>query len=107
VRLDALGRAKRVAQAASIIGREFSYRVLEGLVSGHTNLPEDHRGLTRRWEEPSTASIPDGAYELKAWGVDTKRNAVVAAAVFTGTQTGEGGPVPPTGKRVEADYTYA
>jgi predicted ester cyclase len=50
--------------------------------------------------------IPDGAYTLKAWGVDKARNAVVATAVFTGTHTGEGGPVPPNGKRVEADYTY-
>jgi predicted ester cyclase len=31
---------------------------------------------------------------------------VTAYAVFRGTHTGEGGPVPPTGKRVEADYVY-
>jgi predicted ester cyclase len=58
------------------------------------------------WMKGLFGPIPDGAYALKAWGVDKERNAVVAAAVFTGTQTGEGGPVPPTGKRVEADYTY-
>ena len=58
------------------------------------------------WMKGLFGPIPDGAYTMKAWGVDTERNAVVAAAVFTGTQTGEGGPVPPTGKRVEADYTY-
>jgi hypothetical protein len=31
---------------------------------------------------------------------------VTAYAVFRGTHTGEGGPVPPTGKEVEADYVY-
>lgn len=58
------------------------------------------------WMKGLFGPIPDGAYTLKAWGVDNDRKAVVAAAVFTGTQTGPGGPVPPTGKRVEADYTY-
>lgn len=58
------------------------------------------------WMKGLFGPIPDGAYTLKAWGVDKERNAVVAAAVYTGTQTGKGGPVPPTGKRVEADYTY-
>ena len=29
-----------------------------------------------------------------------------AYGVFRGTHTGEGGPVPPTGKQVEADYVY-
>ena len=58
------------------------------------------------WMKGLFGPIPDGSYTVKAWGVDAERNAVVAAAVFSGTQTGEGGPVPPTGKRVEADYTY-
>ena len=31
---------------------------------------------------------------------------VAAYGVFRGTHTGEGGPVPPTGKKVEADYVY-
>lgn len=50
--------------------------------------------------------IPDGSYRLLAWGVDQERHSVVAAAVYTGMQTGPAGLVPPTGKRVEADYTY-
>ena len=58
------------------------------------------------WMKGLFGPIPDGSYTLKAWGVDNDRKAVVAAAVFTGTQTGEGGPVPPTGNRVQADYTY-
>jgi predicted ester cyclase len=43
---------------------------------------------------------------VEAVDVLKERSAVVAADVFTGTQTGEGGPVPPTGNRVKADYTY-
>ena len=31
---------------------------------------------------------------------------VAAYGVFRGTHTGEGGPVPPTGKQIEADYVY-
>ncbi len=58
------------------------------------------------WMKGLFGPIPDGSYTVKAWGVDAERNAVVAAAVFSGTQTGEGGPVPPTGNRVAADYTY-
>ena len=50
--------------------------------------------------------VPDGSYDLRAFAVDEDRNAVVAYAVFRGTHTGDGGPVAPTGKRVEADYVY-
>lgn len=35
-----------------------------------------------------------------------RRNNVAACAVFRGTRTGDGGPVPPTGEAVEADYVY-
>ena len=46
------------------------------------------------------------AYELKSFGVDEDRSSVAACAVFTATHTGRGGPVPPTGKGVVADYAY-
>ncbi|MGE0765254.1 MAG: nuclear transport factor 2 family protein [Hyphomicrobiaceae bacterium] len=58
------------------------------------------------WMKGLFTPIPNGAYTLTAWGVDNERHAVVAAAVFTGSQTGEGGPVPPTGMHIEADYAY-
>ena len=51
--------------------------------------------------------VPDGHYDLRFFGVDESRNTVAAYAVFQGTQTGPGGPVPPTGKSVAADYVYA
>ena len=37
-------------------------------------------------------------------GLDAMLQATLA--VFSGTHTGEGGPVPPTGKSVAADYVY-
>ena len=50
--------------------------------------------------------MPDGAYDLKAFAIDDDRHSVVAYAVFSGTHTGEGGPVPPSGKSVSTDYVY-
>lgn len=50
--------------------------------------------------------IPDGSYKVKAFAVDAQRNSVSGFGVFSGTHTGPGGPVPPTGKRVDADYVY-
>ena len=58
------------------------------------------------WMKRLLGPLPDGRYELKAFARDEKRNCVVAAAVFRGTHTGEGGPMPPTGKEVAADYVY-
>ncbi len=58
------------------------------------------------WMKGLLAIVPDGAYELKAFAVDEDQGAVVASAVFHGTHTGEGGPVPPTGKKVASDYVY-
>ena len=50
--------------------------------------------------------LPDAGYELKAFSVDEDRGSVCGYAVFKGTHTGEGGPIPPTGKVVETDYVY-
>jgi len=58
------------------------------------------------WMQGLLTPVPDGNYELKSFAVDEERNNVVAAAVFHGTQTGEGGPVPATGNTVAADYVY-
>ena len=58
------------------------------------------------WMKNLFTPIPDGRYELRSFAVDETRNNVSAYAVFRGTQTGAGGPVPPTGKTVEADYVY-
>jgi steroid delta-isomerase-like uncharacterized protein len=58
------------------------------------------------WMKGLLGPIPDGRYDLKAFAMDEDRGTAVAAAVFIGTHTAEGGPVPPTGKSVRADYVY-
>jgi predicted ester cyclase len=58
------------------------------------------------WMKGLFTPVPDGSYELRSFAVDEDRNSAIAYAVFRGTHTGDGGPVPPTGKRVEADYVY-
>ena len=58
------------------------------------------------WMKNLLTPLPDGRYELRFFAVDESRNKVAAYAVFRGTHSGEGGPVPPTGKQVEADYVY-
>ncbi len=58
------------------------------------------------WMKGLLTPVPDGSYELRSFAVDEDRNNVSAFAVFSGTHTGEGGPVPPTGNSVAADYVY-
>ena len=58
------------------------------------------------WMKGLFTPVPDGRYELRSFAVDEARGNVTAYAVFRGTHTGEGGPVPPTGRAVEADYVY-
>jgi predicted ester cyclase len=58
------------------------------------------------WMKGLFTPLPDGRYELKSFAADEGRNNVAAFATFFGTHTGEGGPVPPTGKTASADYVY-
>ncbi len=58
------------------------------------------------WMKGLFGPVPDGRYELRSFAVDEARDNVTAFAVFHGTHTGDGGPVPPTGKQVAADYVY-
>jgi predicted ester cyclase len=58
------------------------------------------------WMKNLFTPIPDGHYELKFFAADDADETVTAVAVFHGTQTGPGGPVPPTGKSIAADYVY-
>lgn len=59
------------------------------------------------WMKSLFTPMPDASYEIRSFAVDQDRRNVTAYAIFRATHTGEGGPVPPTGKRVEADYVYA
>jgi predicted ester cyclase len=58
------------------------------------------------WMKGLLTPVPDGRYELRSFAVDEGRQNVTAFAVLHGTHTGEGGPVPPTGKSVAAEYVY-
>ncbi|WP_299138637.1 nuclear transport factor 2 family protein [uncultured Tateyamaria sp.] len=59
------------------------------------------------WMKGLLTPVPDGRYELKGFAADEDRGVVLAFAVFHGTQTGPGGPVPATGATVASDYVYA
>jgi predicted ester cyclase len=58
------------------------------------------------WMKGLLALLSDAGYELKSFAADQDRGNVMAFAVFRGTHTGEGGPVPPTGKSAQVDYVY-
>jgi predicted ester cyclase len=58
------------------------------------------------WMTGITKVLPDASYEVKSFATDSARNSVAAYGVFSGTHTGEGGPVPPTGRAVSTDYVY-
>jgi predicted ester cyclase len=58
------------------------------------------------WMKGLLVPVPDGRAEIRSFAVDELRNNVAAYGVFRGTNTAEGGPMPPTGNRVEADYVY-
>jgi predicted ester cyclase len=58
------------------------------------------------WMKGMMAIAPDGDYEVKSLAVDEQRNNVCMYAVFSATHTGEGGPLPPSGKSTRSDYVY-
>lgn len=58
------------------------------------------------WMKGMFTPVPDAHYELKFFAADEAGKSAAAYAVFHGTQTGPGGPVPATGKTVAADYVY-
>ena len=58
------------------------------------------------WMKGLLTPVPDGRYELKVFAMDEAQGRAIAMAEFHGTQTGEGGPVPPTGQKVVSDYAY-
>jgi predicted ester cyclase len=58
------------------------------------------------WMSGIYTPMPDASYEIRSLAVDEDRQNVAAFGVFRGTHTGDGGPVAPTGRSVEADYVY-
>ena len=64
-------------------------------------LPEDVKRQGVKVEKQSTSMVlavvlnaPDGRYDMKAFATDEARATVLGFAVFHGTHTAEGGPVP-------------
>lgn len=58
------------------------------------------------WMKGMLTVLPDATYEVKSFATDIRRNNVTAYAIFYGTHTGPGEPVPPTGRRTCTDYVY-
>jgi len=58
------------------------------------------------WMKGLLTPIPDLTYEIAAFATDAERNVVSVYGIVHGTQTGPGGPVPPTGNEATADYVY-
>ena len=58
------------------------------------------------WMKGLLTFISDGHYEVKSFATDEERKNVCAYGVFSGKHTGQGGPVPPTGKSLKTDYVY-
>ena len=58
------------------------------------------------WMNGLLTILSDAGYELKSFAADEDRGNVMAYGVFHGTHTGEGGPLPPTGKTANTDYVY-
>jgi predicted ester cyclase len=58
------------------------------------------------WMKGLLTFVPDGRYAVKSFATDPETNSVCAYAVFSGTHTGEGGPLPPTGQSTDTDYVY-
>jgi predicted ester cyclase len=58
------------------------------------------------WMKGLMTILPDAKYQVKSFATDDNRKNVCAYGVFSGTHTGQGGPVPPTGKKVSTDYVY-
>jgi predicted ester cyclase len=58
------------------------------------------------WMKGMLVVLPDGRYEVKSFATDDERANVCAYGVFSGTHSGPGGPMPPTGKSTSTDYVY-
>jgi predicted ester cyclase len=58
------------------------------------------------WMKGILTVLPNAHYEVKSFATDSARNNVAAYGIFYGTHTGQGGPVPPTGRRISTDYVY-
>ena len=52
-------------------------------------------------------TAPGATFDLHVSGFDDDTNTALFFATFNATHTGDGGPVPPTGKTTHTEYVYA
>ncbi len=52
-------------------------------------------------------TMPGCSYDLHASAYDEANNTAIFFATFIGKHSGDGGPIPPTGKTTNTDYVYA
>ena len=90
---------------ADSVNRHLSYLHTSGDITDSLAEIDTLEGYTA-WTQGLLTPVPDLTYEIKAFAIDDERNSVSVFAVVSGTQTGDGGPVPPTGNSVAADYVY-
>ena len=78
----------------------------EHVISWQLSSSAECRQLIAKFKQIEPYMEPPFVVETLAKAAPAARQNVAAYGVFRGTHTGEGGPVPPTGKKVEADYVY-
>ena len=85
-----------------------SYCAPEATFSAQAEPLADVKTLAQytEWMKGILTVLPDAHYHVKSFAIDAARNNVAAYGIFYGTHTGEGGPVPPTGRRIATDYVY-
>jgi hypothetical protein len=54
----------------------------------------------------ATVTAPGATYDLHAAAYDEKTHTAIFFATYHAKHTGEGGPVPPTGRETHTDYVY-
>tara|TARA_R110001606_G_scaffold78302_2_gene181172 strand:+ start:77 stop:496 length:420 start_codon:yes stop_codon:yes gene_type:complete len=54
-----------------------------------------------------TITMPDCSYNVHTSAYDETNNTAIFFATFTGTHSGDGGPIPPSNKTTNTDYVYA
>ena len=53
-----------------------------------------------------TVTMPGCSYKVHSSAYDETNNTVIFFATFTGTHSGDGGPIPPSNKTMNTDYVY-
>lgn len=54
-----------------------------------------------------TITMPGSSYKIHSSAYDEENNTAIFFATFTGTHSGDGGPIPPSYKTTNTDYVYA